>query len=271
MSWHYSRALVGEYLAANCLDGELFAPLKSKDTPETYCWQDRMTETLNLFQFGMMSAPLTANLGGELLMWYRGDFLVKTCQSRVLCGDATVLRVSNLDYGGRCLELLSRYSHPMFLVKTHQSSKITDCEKSLSSLPASGMYRDGVLLELKVADLIINATGYGSRLPTPTRRDFKDTFGMNPTRKDGKTRTDRLPMLLFESAKNAGINSRMFAENMDVQTVNLMGLANIEIKGPDYSPQLPEWIMGLPIGWTELKPLGMRRFQAWQLSHGKYL
>lgn len=30
-----------------------------------------------------------------------------------------------------------------------------------------------------------------------------------------------------------------------------------------------ELMMGLPIGWTDLKPLGMDKFQAWCASHGK--
>ena len=63
MSWHYSQALVAAYLAASSLDGGLFAPLKETDMPETYCWRDKTTESLNLFQFGMMSAPSTADPG----------------------------------------------------------------------------------------------------------------------------------------------------------------------------------------------------------------
>lgn len=34
------------------------------------------------------------------------------------------------------------------------------------------------------------------------------------------------------------------------------------------SPTNAEWLMGWPIGWTDLKPLGMDRFHAWWSSHG---
>jgi len=35
------------------------------------------------------------------------------------------------------------------------------------------------------------------------------------------------------------------------------------------NPDWVEWLMGWPIGWTDLKPLGMDKFQQWLRSHGK--
>ena len=35
------------------------------------------------------------------------------------------------------------------------------------------------------------------------------------------------------------------------------------------NPTWVEWLMGWPIGWTDLKPLEMDRFQQWRDSHGK--
>lgn len=34
------------------------------------------------------------------------------------------------------------------------------------------------------------------------------------------------------------------------------------------NPQFVEWLMGWPIGWTELQPLATDRFQEWQRQHG---
>jgi len=33
------------------------------------------------------------------------------------------------------------------------------------------------------------------------------------------------------------------------------------------NPQFVEWLMGWPIGWTELQPLAMDRFQQWLREH----
>lgn len=37
---------------------------------------------------------------------------------------------------------------------------------------------------------------------------------------------------------------------------------------PKLSPLWVEWLMGWPIGWTDLKPLEMAKFQQWQRMHG---
>jgi hypothetical protein len=33
------------------------------------------------------------------------------------------------------------------------------------------------------------------------------------------------------------------------------------------NPEFCEWLMGWPVGWTELKPLEMGKFQEWQQQH----
>ena len=93
---------------------------------------------------------------------------------------------------------------------------------------------------------------------------------MKTTRSDGKTRLDRLPMLLFAVARSAGLCKKTLSENTVAQTVTLKDLVQVEITGRDYCPELPEWVMGWPIGWTDLKPLEMDRFHQWLLSHGKF-
>jgi hypothetical protein len=40
--------------------------------------------------------------------------------------------------------------------------------------------------------------------------------------------------------------------------------------GGSLNPTWVEWLMGWPLGWTDLKPLETARFQAWLRSHGKY-
>lgn len=41
--------------------------------------------------------------------------------------------------------------------------------------------------------------------------------------------------------------------------------------GGKLNPEFVEWMMGWPIGWTELKPLAMDRFQEWQRQHSPCL
>ena len=45
-----------------------------------------------------------------------------------------------------------------------------------------------------------------------------------------------------------------------------MGAAN----GGHLNPTWVEWLMGWPVGWTDLKPLETDKFQLWQQQHGGY-
>ena len=40
--------------------------------------------------------------------------------------------------------------------------------------------------------------------------------------------------------------------------------------GGTLNPMWVEWLMGWPLGWTDLKPLETDRFQQWQQQHGDY-
>jgi DNA (cytosine-5)-methyltransferase 1 len=47
------------------------------------------------------------------------------------------------------------------------------------------------------------------------------------------------------------------------------GMENMTVSG-QLNPEWVEWLMGWTIGWTDLKPLEMGKFQQWLNSHGKY-
>jgi len=82
MSWLFSRALVAEYLGENFSDGEQCAPLSGKPIPQAYCALDKMTAFSRLSRFGMTYAPLTENLGEELLTLYLAAFHALTSQQQ---------------------------------------------------------------------------------------------------------------------------------------------------------------------------------------------
>lgn len=117
MSWHFSQALVAEYLGANSLDGEQYAPLKSNPTPQAYLCSDRMTAFSTRSLSGMTFAPLTEDLGAELLTWFRGAFPVRTS---ALQEKAKGLEESAADYGRKCGGSLARLCPNSFSWKTHQ-------------------------------------------------------------------------------------------------------------------------------------------------------
>jgi hypothetical protein len=93
--------------------------------------------------------------------------------------------------------------------------------------------------------------------PTPTTRDYKG--GNAPrslTRKDGKSRMDVLPNAVVYGGKTTQQLSEL-DQTSSKKTLQL-------------NPSWVEWLMGWPIGYTDLKPLGMDKFQRWLELHGNY-
>ena len=266
MSWHFSQALVEAFSQATCSDGERFAPLSANPTLGTFCWRDSATESCDLFQSGMTCGPSTGDLGAELLTWCRADSPVQISASRGPCGGVMASTASTAACGPSTCESLTRYSPPTSGARTAQSFASKGLPRSFETWPAEGMFADGQLSALPTLDFPTSACASGSSLPTPTARDWKDTAGMALERKDGKTRTDRLPMLLFSVVRSAGIQWKEMTATA-ARTVTVRGWP-VEITGPHYSPSLPEWIMGWPSGWTDLQPLETARFLLWQRLRG---
>ena len=40
--------------------------------------------------------------------------------------------------------------------------------------------------------------------------------------------------------------------------------------GGQMNPMWVEWLMGWPVGWTDLQPLGTDRYRQWCDSHGRH-
>jgi len=81
-----------------------------------------------------------------------------------------------------------------------------------------------------------------SRFPTPTVAMRKGSSIGALTRKNGQSReNDRLDYRV----EGSGLTGRL-------------------------NPGWVEWLMGWPIGWTALEPLGMDKFREWQRQHGDY-
>lgn len=91
---------------------------------------------------------------------------------------------------------------------------------------------------------------------------------MGTVRPDGKSRLDRLPMLVFHCARSAGIDLNSLTPT-DARTVSVKGLT-VTLEGKEFSPELSEWLMGWPVGWTDLGPLEMDKFLQWQRTHGVF-
>jgi hypothetical protein len=294
MSWHFSQAAVEAFSAASCSDGERFAPLKSSDMPEAYSWHDKTTESLSLFQFGMTSDPSTADPGPELLMWCQLASHARTSPS---ADEAPVSPESAADYGLKQRELFAKWNPVTSSWKILQPSPAAGSESSSVTWPRWGMMRDGECWELSTPALHTNASGSGL-WPTPNSRDWKDTGPSQGNRKSPNLGT-------AVHARGAATSSTSSpSENTDAQTATQKGLlwptpvsksdsggrigldggarardlirrnhgdqAVSDMTGGKLNPTWVEWLMGWPLGWTDLRPLAMDSVRKWWRSHGKF-
>ena len=57
----------------------------------------------------------------------------------------------------------------------------------------------------------------------------------------------------------------LLKKNTTIEEARQMGAGN----GGKLNPMWVEWLMGWPLGWTDLKPLEMDKFQKWLEEHGE--
>jgi hypothetical protein len=226
MSWLFSQALGEAFLAENSWDGEPFVQLNVMPTPAKFSRNDKTMEPLNLSRFGLTLQLLTESRGEELLTWYRAVFLARTSQALVQIVNTMEpskgLMALKAAYGVSSQESLGKYDPDTHSLKTAQISLLADLPESFVTLPRWGLMLDGALYPQKPLALTTNAPECGL-LPTPTAHNAKE--GGYPAEHTRNTPT---------------LGARL---------------------GGRPHPLFNEWMMGWPLGWTDLKPLGTGKSQ----------
>ncbi len=238
MSWLFSQALVEDCLRANYLDGERFAPLKLMPIAPMFLSQDKTKKSWNPSRFGTMFQPLTESLGVELLMWFLAGFRAKTYQPPEPSTDLQKeLRVGGgADFGDKWQELLAKFDPISSSWKTAQCLLAEDYQGSWATFPKWGMMQNGELWRLQNMAHPTKENGCGF-LPTPVASEWRDKAKANILKKlDRGGRLARRICTIWNLSQPIKVAA---------------------------NPRFSEWMMGWPIGWTELKPLGMDKFQSW--------
>ena len=248
MSWLISKALMNSLcsqeqeaasLEENFLDGEQSVLSNGNNTQLAYCAPDKMTDFSRLSRFGMTYKPLTETRGEELLTLYLAAFHAKTSQLQEM---EMGLMENDQECGEKWHGLLARFDQDSHLWRTVQCSLLEDLNESLQTLPRWGMTVGGALylLPTLVQNIDENESGL-SLIPTPT----SSTGGPNhnsPTTISGKRFT---------------MNLAGYAQSTSQVTGQL-------------NPTWVEWLMGWPLGWTDLKPLEMDKSHSVPQQPGEF-
>ena len=301
MSWLFSQALVAEYSAVTCSGGVPSAPLNVMPTPHKFWRNDKTMEPSQLSRFGLTCAVLTEDHGAALLTWFLADSRVRTYQ---LPGMVTVSTVLAQVSGEKWRESSARYDLITSTWKTHLCLWDEDLPWSSVTLPKWGMTRSGALFQHPTAERPISGNvaglwptitvhgnhnqpgssknaGWGlssavKQWPTPTATLATKGGRVTPRKsREGGTLIEAVsarswptPCASASASASKGSSPASLIRKSGKSRVNdRIDHAVMASDGGQLNPEWVEWLMGWPIGWTELKPLAMDKFREWQQQH----
>lgn len=237
MSFHFSQALVEDFLEADCLDGERSAQLRSSLSASIESCKDRTKATLTASRYGMTYEPSTASPGEELLTWFREGFPAKTS---VAPEKAQESRENGQGSGVKWPASSAKYDQNTHSWKTHQCSLFGGLTEYSGTWPKWGMMRDGELFPQQQSELATYEKGCGY-WPTPTAREKRTLAGGKDRKRNGT------PSLCHLIGEKLGFPKKIYIK-----------------------PSIIEKMMLFPMGWTDGKQLETVRFRQWLSLHGKY-
>jgi hypothetical protein len=269
MSWLYSQVLVAEYSEANSLAGAQSAPLSGNPTPQAYCASDRMKAFSRLSRYGMTFAPLTESLGADLLTWFLAGFPARTSARQE---KERALTEPEADCGKKWRGLLVKWDQDMFSSKTVLCSEQEDSTLFSKTLPKWGMMLDGECWEQLTPVRLTKETECGLEPNGETFFHTPNTGGLDGgsnSRRALKKRMKSLWPTPNASDADKWSHQSLAERQAKGQQVRLnTAVAPEGGRGGSLNPTWVEWLMGWPLGWTDLKPLETDKSQRWPHSHG---
>ncbi len=257
VSLRYLRALAEEYSEATCSDGEQSAPSSGPPTQQAYCSPDKMTGLSRLSRFGMTFRPLTEDRGEALLMSYLAASRARTSAQPEA---APASKESAAACGSTWPASSVKYDPASSSWKTAHCLWDEDLPWSSVTLPTWGMTRSGSVYRHPTAERPMSGTGAGL-WPTPTANNFecRDLDAMLSRRERAKAKSG--------NGNGFGLTLGNAVRLYPTPTASQhKGLNESETHGR-LNPLWVEWLMGWPLGWSDLKQLEMDKFREWRQQH----
>jgi hypothetical protein len=275
MSWLFSQALVEEYSAGTSLAGRPSAQLNVTPTQHKFWRNDKTMESSRLSQFGLTLQLLTEDLGEELLMSYLAASHARTSAQPA---KALELMAPEAACGITWPASFAKYDpNAGSSWRTHQFSLLGGLDEFSATWPRWGSMRNGESY-LRSTPMLSMSESASGLWPTPTVCGNYNRPGASPTSGLGLASAVRYnpsgkPIWRTPNASDA---SKWNKERIEDRVAKGRQIRLNNQISPDGSqagqmnPEWVEWLMGWPIGWTELKPLAMARFREWQQQHGGF-
>jgi len=171
MSWHCSQALVAEFSALNCLDGESCAQLKSTRTAERSYFDDRKKASSKRSRYGTILEPLMVVRG--IGKWMSLLEASPASPSRLL--DSNGEQTTSGICGPTPFALLEKSDQGGVSWRTCQLCLLQDTLEQFSEIwPRAAMMRDGKCYRQPKLELPISEIGSGL-WPSPKALEVDET------------------------------------------------------------------------------------------------
>jgi hypothetical protein len=287
MSWLYSQALVAEYLGENFWDGEQSVQLSVMPTQAKFWRNDKDDRILKPFPIWSDITTFDGKPWAGIVDVVSGGFHAKTLAQQE---KAQELKVQEAECGRKWQGLLAKYDQDTHSWKTAQCSLLEDLEQSLQTWPRWGLMRNGACYQQPMLVQTTSEKEFGYWLPTPVASDA--TTGAIIGRNDKFYQTKSgMPRKINQNGKNGSVGLARLVQMWPTPDAN-MGRRNAtrvdpirksgqpaqytinqavrdteQANGGKLKPTWVEWLMGWPLGWTDLKPLEMDKCHYAQQQH----
>lgn len=264
---NYLQALAEGCLVTYYSDTKPSALSKSISIASRSYRQGRQTVHFHGFPSLEMSRNSTGIRGEELLTWYLEASRAKTLALPEAGPDWTA---KGQGYGEKWLGLLGKYDPASCSLKTAQLSLLEDLTESSPTLPRFGLMLDGELYQQPMLEpfTVESAFGYW---PTPTVCWNYNRKGASATSGDGLATAVKKRMFPTPQAsdnRDRGNESTPAIKRRMENGKQVMLSMCVSSENGRLNPDWTEWLMGWPIGHTDLKPLETGRFQEFEQQHG---
>ena len=241
MSWLFSQVLVEEFSGDISWDGEPSALWNGTPTQHPSWCSDRTMARCQLSRSGMTFKPLMDDLGEAVLMSFLEAFPARTYpapeKEQGLTGRDQVC-------GDTWRELLVKFDQSSAWWKTAHCLWDEVLPESSVTLPKWGMMRDGECWEREMPEHLTSATGSGLlATPTATANQLSPSMMKHP----GCRKWWPTPCAV------QGHNVGTMLEWGGSQNWGRKEMP--ELARGSLNPNWVEWLMGWPIGWTDLSAL----------------
>jgi len=212
------------------------APSKSNRSAAKYSFNGSATASCPAFRFGRTSAHLTASRGKAASTSSAADSPVRTFQPQT--ERPSELQVPKVPSGKRWRALLTKLRRLSSLPKTARCSKSGESIESFLTSTQWATVRNALNSALKI-----------------TAKPREKGFGFWGC--------------VVASSRTNGQSPKTLLTDTYGTVVSSVNRRFLESFGHVHPPEFAEWAMEFPIGWTDCRPLGTRKFLSWLRAHSR--